>query len=72
MLILVIWQRYQFNTDDTKTEIIQFMKKEIYCPFMDSLWAYVKCSNLMVKNFFLSTICTGNKLLKTILKRKLN
>lgn len=41
MLILVIWQRYQFNTDDTETEIIQFMKKEVYCPSMDSLWIYV-------------------------------
>lgn len=49
MLILVIWQRYQFNTDDTKTEIIQFMKKEVYCPSMESLWTYAMCSNMMVK-----------------------
>lgn len=34
MLILVIRGRYQFTMVETKTEIIQFMEKEPYCPFM--------------------------------------
>lgn len=51
-----------FDTDDTKTEIIQLMIKEVYCPSMYSLCINAMCSNVMWKNF-LSTIYAGNKLL---------
>ena len=55
-------KRYQFNRDETKTKIIQFMEREPFVLPCNTVWTYAMCSNMIEKKY----IYTGNKWLKSI------